>query len=106
VEPIFSYRTSYKVQETYSNLSRIDTRLIPNISLLPISMLIGLPSSTIFGSWASNYPRVPYSAGPSGMPMSLGVLLGMTKPSVVDLMPMVSRLDIRLSEISPLVIYW
>jgi hypothetical protein len=53
--------------------SCINTRLfIPNLSLFSISILIGLPSFIIFGSWAFNYPWVPYPAGPSGMPMSAG----------------------------------
>ena len=33
-------------------------------------MLAGLLGLESFGSWASKYPRVPYSAGPFGMPMS------------------------------------
>jgi hypothetical protein len=33
-------------------------------------MLIGLPNFITFELWAFDYPRVPYSAGPSEMPMS------------------------------------
>jgi hypothetical protein len=43
---------------------------IPNTTIFPNYLLIGLPGFINFGSWAFSKSRVPSSADPLGMPMS------------------------------------